>query len=49
MKKLFSIEFVVAGTRQLRKGQVSAKDEKAVANSVISQFGFCEYLVINEL
>jgi len=49
MKKLFSFKFVVAGTRQLRKGLVRSENENTLIEYINNHFGYCEYLVITEL
>jgi hypothetical protein len=48
-KRLFGVEFVIAGTRQLRRGEVFAKSISVVKHIVCSQFGHCDYFKIIEL
>jgi hypothetical protein len=47
--KTYIIEFVIAGTNELRKGTIKAKTENIAYNSVIKTYGLCEYFKINEL
>ena len=48
-QKTFSVEFVIAGTRQLRSGTITAASEQKVANYIQANYGHADYLKIGQL
>ena len=47
--KTYHVEFVIAGDNELRKVNVRAKNRVEAEIYITITYGFCSYLVLNEI
>lgn len=47
--KNYQVEFIVAGTNEMRKGEFSSKNKLTLFNFICLNYGYCDYFVANEI